>query len=168
MGTLIGYARTASRLQDSTQEDANLAKQRAALLAAGCDSVFEEFSSGMLTLADRTGLTQVLGNLQAGDTLVVYDVARLSNSLPGFAEIMSDLQKRDVKLRILSPARELTSLAQVLDRESHILNRPREFTGLDQGLDQISRDLDAVRRLDHSRRIKRGIALAKKAREQAA
>ena len=40
MGTLIGYARTASRLQDSTQEDANLAKQRAALLAAGCDSVF--------------------------------------------------------------------------------------------------------------------------------
>ena len=163
MGTVIGYARTACRLQSSTQKDANLAKQRAALVAAGCESVFEEFCSGMLPLADRMGLTQVLGSLQAGDTLMVCDVARLSRSFLGFAEIMSDLQKRDVKLRILSPARELTSLDQVLDRESHVLNRPMEFTGLDQ----VSRDLDALRRLDHGRRIKRGLA-AKKAREQAA
>ena len=148
MGTIIGYARTACRLQSSTQEDANLAKQRAALVAAGCESVFEEFCSGMLPLADRKDLTEVLESLQAGDTLIVCDVARLSSSFLGFAEVMSDLQKRDVKLRILSPA--------------------REFTGLDQGLDQVSRDLDALRRLDHSRRIKRGIALAKKAREQAA
>lgn len=122
MGTLIGYARTASRLQDSTQEDANLAKQRAALLAAGCDSVIEEFCSGMLPLADRTGLTEVLGSLQAGDTLMVCDVARLSSSFLGFAEIMSDLQKRDVKLRILSPAKEFTSLGQVLDQASHDLD----------------------------------------------
>lgn len=168
MGSLIGYARTASGLQDSTEEDANLAKQRAALLAAGCASVVEEFCSGMLPLADRTGLTEVLGSLQAGDTLMVCDVARLSSSFLGFAEIMSDLQKRDVKLRILSPARELTSLGQVLDRESHILDRPRELMSINQALDQVSHDLDALRRLDHSRRIKRGIALAKKAREQVA
>ena len=62
--------------------------------------------------------------------------------------VLSDLQKRDVTLRVL--------------------NQPREFTSLDQMLDQASHDLDALKRLDHSRPIKRGIALAKKAREQAA
>ncbi len=147
METVIGYARTASGLQGSTQENANLAKQRATLVAAGCESVFEEFCSGMLPLADRTGLTEALGELQSGDTLVVCDIARLSRSFLGFAEIMSDLQKRDVTLRIVNP--------------------PREFPSLDQALDQRFHDLDALRRLDHSRRIKRGLA-AKKACDQVA
>ena len=156
MGTVIGYARSATT-------GTSLSQQKAALLQGGCRTVIEETCSGMLPLADRTGLVEVLVSLQPGDTLVVCDVARLSRSFLGFAEIMSDLQKRDVKLRILSPAKELTSLDQVLDRESHVLNRLMEFTGLDQ----VSRDLDAWRRLDHGRRIKRGLA-AKKAREQAA
>lgn len=122
MGSLIGYARTASRLQESTSEDANLAKQRAALVAAGCESVFEEFCSGMLPLADRTGLTEVLGRLQAGDTLVVCDVERLSRSSLSLVMVLSDLQKRGVKLRVLNPPGEFTNLDQVLDRVSRGLN----------------------------------------------
>lgn len=102
----------------------------------------------MLPLADRSGLIEVLGELHPGDTLVVCDVARLSRSFLCLAMVLSDLQKRDVKLRVL--------------------NQPREFTSLDQMLDQASHDLNTLKRLDHSRHIKRGIALAKKAREQAA
>jgi DNA invertase Pin-like site-specific DNA recombinase len=129
MGSLIGYARTASSPHGSTCEYINLAKQRAALVAAGCESVFEELCSGMLPLADRKGFAEVLKSLQAGDTLVVVDMARLSRSFLGLAVILSDLQKHDVKLRILHP--------------------PAEFHNLDQALDQASRDFVAERHIDH-------------------
>ncbi|WP_394793068.1 recombinase family protein [Armatimonas sp.] len=140
METVIGYARSAST-------GTSLSQQKTALLQADCESVFEETCSGMLPLADRTGLVEVLVSLQPSDTLVVCDVARLSRSFLCLAMVLSDLQKRDVKLRVL--------------------NQPREFTSLDQMLDQASHDLDALKRLDHSRHIKRGSAHAKETREQA-
>lgn len=141
MGTVIGYARSATT-------GTSLSQQKATLLQAGCRTVIEETCSGMPPLADRMGLVEVLDSLQPGDTLAVCDVARLSRSFLCLAMVLSDLQKRGVKLRVL--------------------DQVREFTNLDQMLDQAHHDLDASKRLDHSRHIKRGIALAKKAREQAA
>ena len=133
MGSLIGYART----QTSLPEDANLAKQKAALIAAGCERVFEESCSGMLPLVDRTVLTQVLESLQSGDTLIVCDIARLSRSLLGLVMVLSDLQQRGVTLRVL--------------------DQPQELVDIDQVLDQASRNVDVLKSLDDSRRIQRGL-----------
>ncbi len=141
MGAIIGYARTAL-------EESNIGLQKAALLQAGCEMVLEETCSGILPLAERTGLVKQLGNLQPGDTLVVCNMARLSRSHPCLMMILSDLQKREVNFRVR--------------------NRAGEFAGLDLILNSTSSDLDAFRRLDQSRRIKRRLTLAKKAGEKAA
>ena len=133
MGSLIGYART----QASLREDANLAKQKAALVAAGCERVFEESCSGMLPLVDRTVLTQVLERLQSGDTLIVCDIARLSRSLLGLVMVLSDLQQQGITLRVLDHLQELVDIDQVLD--------------------QASRNLDTLKSLDDSRRIQGGL-----------
>ena len=119
MGTVIGYARTASRLHGQAQKTANLAKQRAALLAAGCENVFEESCSGTLPLADRTGLTEVLGNLQTSDMFMVCDVARLRRSFMGLVMVVSVLQQRGIKLYIRDRPSEFTNLDQMLDQASH-------------------------------------------------
>jgi DNA invertase Pin-like site-specific DNA recombinase len=60
--TMIGYARV------STAEQ-NLALQRDALAAAGCETVFEDHISG--AKAARPGLADALAYLRRGDTLVV-------------------------------------------------------------------------------------------------
>lgn len=126
METIIGYARSATT-------GTSLSQQKTTLLQAGCSSVIEETCSGMLPLADRTGLAEVFGRLQPGDSLVVCDVARLSRSVLGLVMVLSDLQKRGVKLRVL--------------------DRPGEFTNLDQMMDLASRDLDVLKTLDHSHQI---------------
>jgi DNA invertase Pin-like site-specific DNA recombinase len=133
MGSLIGYART----QTSLPEHANLAKQKAALVAAGCERVFEESCSGMLPLVDRTVLTQVLERLQSGDMLIVCDIARLSRSLLGLVMVLSDLQQQGVTLRVL--------------------DQPQELVDIDQVLDQASRNLDTLKSLDDSRHIQGGL-----------
>ena len=95
MGTIIGYARAASG-------GSNLGQQKATLLQAGCEIVFEETRSGILPLAECTGLVEVLENLSPRDTLVVCDMNRLSRSFDCLDMVLSDLRKREVTLRVLS------------------------------------------------------------------
>ena len=93
MGTVIGYARAAST-------GSNLSQQKATLLQAGCETIFEETCSGILPLVERTGLVAVLGNLRPGDTLVVCDMARLSRSLPCLTTVLADLKRGGIVLRV--------------------------------------------------------------------
>ena len=95
MGTIIGYARAASG-------GSNLGQQKATLLQAGCEIVFEETRSGILPLAECTGLVEVLENLSHRDTLIVCDMNRLSRSFDCLDMVLSDLRKREVTLRVLS------------------------------------------------------------------
>ena len=118
MGTVIGYARVASTQVVSTGAASNgssLEEQKAALLQAGCERVFEEMCSGALPFSEREGLLEILGKLQPGDTLIACDIARLSRSLPCLMMILSDLHKRGVGLHVLSPSRELADLDQMLN-----------------------------------------------------
>jgi DNA invertase Pin-like site-specific DNA recombinase len=88
----IGYARVSTGGQD-------LAAQRAALLAAGCDAVEEETASG----ADGTRpvLAALLARLRRGDTLVVARIDRLARSLAHLLSVVAALKARGVGFRSL-------------------------------------------------------------------
>lgn len=67
----IGCARVSTR-------DQNPDDQTDALEAAGCDKIFVEHASG--TLVKRPVLTEALGHLREGDSLVVTKLDRLGRS----------------------------------------------------------------------------------------
>ena len=92
---LIGYARV------STQ-DQHLDLQREALTKAGCEKIMEDQISG--ARAERPGLAQALGDLRAGDTLVVWKLDRLGRSVRNLIDLVSSLQARDVQFESLTDA----------------------------------------------------------------
>jgi DNA invertase Pin-like site-specific DNA recombinase len=79
MGMKIGYARV------STDEQ-NLALQRDALEAAGCTVIYQDEGISGIVI-ERDGLTQALGALGAGDTLVVWKLDRLGQQGVGFQSL---------------------------------------------------------------------------------
>lgn len=89
----IGYARV------STQ-DQNLQMQRDALLASGCEMIFEEKVSGKSK--DRPELEKLFGTLRKGDTLIVWKLDRLGRSLKDLIELMSKLKGMDVTFKSLN------------------------------------------------------------------
>ncbi|WP_413185590.1 recombinase family protein [Paraburkholderia sacchari] len=90
---VVGYARV------STQ-DQNLELQREALAKAGCQTIFEDMTSG--TRADRPGMARVLEVLRNGDTLVVWKLDRLGHSVKQLIDLVGNLQKQGVQFRSLT------------------------------------------------------------------
>ena len=80
----IGYARIST-------DDQNLALQRDALTAAGCDPIYEDTSSG--AKADRPGLKLALEVARAGDLLVVWRLDRLGRSLSDLIGLSKTLER---------------------------------------------------------------------------
>jgi DNA invertase Pin-like site-specific DNA recombinase len=97
---LIGYARIST-------DDQNLALQRDALAAAGCEKVYEDKISG--ARAERPGLALALEVARAGDALVVWRLDRLGRSLKDLIVLAEGLDKRGVGLRSLKEALDTTS-----------------------------------------------------------
>ncbi|TPG38557.1 recombinase family protein [Roseomonas nepalensis] len=97
---LLGYMRV------STAEQ-NLALQRDALTAIGCERLYEDICSGALT--DRPGLTKALDQLRAGDTLVVWKLDRIGRSLGHVVELVAGLQGRGIGLKVLTGGIDTTS-----------------------------------------------------------
>lgn len=91
---IIGYARVSAA-------DQNLALQRDALTAAGCERVFvdEGVSGSVIT---RRGLDDAMAALKAGDTLVVWKLDRLGRSLSHLVSLIAELGARGVSFRSLS------------------------------------------------------------------
>ena len=88
---LYGYARVSSIDQD-------LAVQRAALKAAGCQVIRAEKASG--TRRDgRTELQTLLVFLREGDTLGVTRIDRLARSVKDLQDIVHELKNKGVKLK---------------------------------------------------------------------
>jgi len=90
---LVGYARV------STDEQTTRL-QLDALKAAGCRKIFQDKLGGVLP--SRPQLDRALGELRAGDTLVVWKLDRLGRSLRNLLEIAEVLREREIALRSLT------------------------------------------------------------------
>jgi DNA invertase Pin-like site-specific DNA recombinase len=90
---LIGYARVSSN-------DQTLDLQKDALTKAGCGRIFTDTASGAKT--ERKGLDQALGQLRAGDTLVVWRLDRLGRSLPHLIETITSLENQGIGFKSLT------------------------------------------------------------------
>ena len=97
MTTVIGYARV-SKADGSQVHDL----QRDALVAAGVDPghIYEDVASGRRD--DRPGLEACLKALRIGDTLAVWKLDRLGRDLRHLVNLVGDLTKRNVGLKVLS------------------------------------------------------------------
>src|SRR5215212_11064204 len=89
----IGYARV------STHEQ-TLNLQKDALHKAGCEQIFTDTISG--TKSERKGLTEALGHLREGDTLVVWRLDRLGRSLRHLIDTITSLRERGVGFKSLT------------------------------------------------------------------
>lgn len=97
MTALIGYARV-SKADGSQVHDL----QRDALAQAGveADNVYEDSASGKKE--DRPGLAACLKALRRGDTLVVWKLDRLGRDLRHLVNLVDDLTKRNIGLKVLA------------------------------------------------------------------
>jgi DNA invertase Pin-like site-specific DNA recombinase len=86
-----GYARVSTTDQD-------LAVQRDALAAAGCDVIREEKVSGT-SRKGRSELATLMDFLRKGDALVVTRVDRLARSVKDLQDIVHELKAKGVTLR---------------------------------------------------------------------
>lgn len=93
----IGYARV-SKADGSQVHDL----QRDALIAAGIDpaQIYEDAASGRRDT--RPGLDACLKALRRGDTLVVWKLDRLGRDLRHLVNLVGDLTKREVGLKVLA------------------------------------------------------------------
>ncbi|HWU62634.1 MAG TPA: recombinase family protein [Ensifer sp.] len=97
MTALIGYARV-SKADGSQVHDL----QRDALAQAGVEAgnIYEDAASGKRE--DRPGLAACLKALRRGDTLVVWKLDRLGRDLRHLVNLVDDLTKRNIGLRVLA------------------------------------------------------------------
>lgn len=120
-GRKIGYARVSTKAQ-------KLDLQISALKEAGCDVIFSDHGvSGRI--AKRKGLSEALGTLQAGDTLVVYKIDRLGRSVLHLARLAQQLEHKGAGFQSISQGMNITSasgrlvfyiFAAFAEFESHI------------------------------------------------
>ena len=89
----IGYARVST-------EEQGTALQRDALLAAGCERLFEETASG--ARVDRVQLQAAIEFARHGDTIVVWKLDRLARSLSQLIQTVEALEARDIGIRSLT------------------------------------------------------------------
>lgn len=97
MTTFLGYARV-SKSDGSQLHDL----QRDTLVKAGVhiDNIYEDSASGRKD--DRPGLAACLKALRAGDTLVVWKLDRLGRDLGHLVNLVDDLTKRNIGLKVLA------------------------------------------------------------------
>lgn len=97
MTALIGYVRVSKA--DGSQVHY---LQRDALIGAGVgsDKVYEDSASGKRDA--RPGLAACLNALRRGDTLVVRKLDRLGRDLRHLVNLVDDLTKRDIGLKVLA------------------------------------------------------------------
>lgn len=97
MTTMIGYARV-SKADGSQLHDL----QRDALVKAGVlpEHIYEDAASGRRD--NRPGLDACLKALRAGDALVVWKLDRLGRDLRHLVNLVDDLTKRDIGLKVLA------------------------------------------------------------------
>jgi DNA invertase Pin-like site-specific DNA recombinase len=89
----FGYARVSTTQQDE-------ALQRDALESAGVARIYVDQASG--ATQSRPALDEMLSQLRAGDTVVVWRLDRLGRSLRHLIDLVAELEQRGVALRSLT------------------------------------------------------------------
>ena len=89
----IGYARVST-------EDQNLSLQRDALLAAGCERIFEDKESG--AKADRPGLAAARDFARPGDVLTVWRLDRLGRSMNDLVRVVGELESTGIEFESIT------------------------------------------------------------------
>lgn len=90
---IYGYARVSTVGQE-------LSAQKKALEQAGAEKIVSEKVSGKNT--NRAGLQKLLGQLQAGDTLIVTKMDRISRNVRDGIELIDSLNDRGIALHVLN------------------------------------------------------------------
>lgn len=101
-----GYARVST-------VDQNLDRQVQALQEAGCEKIYQEKVTG--TKIDRPELQKLLAELEAGDTVIVKELTRVSRSTSDMLNLVDQITKKGCHIKSLneswldtsSPAGEL-------------------------------------------------------------
>lgn len=135
---LIGYARVSTT-------DQNLDRQLDALIAYGVDkrNIYSEKMTG--TKLEREQLNKMLDELQAGDTIVISDLTRISRSTKDLLAIIDKIKEKGAYIKSIKDT--------WLDTTSN--NPYNDFLlTVMSGLSQLERDLI-------SQRTKEGLASAK-------
>lgn len=101
----IGYARI------STVEQ-NLDLQKDALLAAGCEKIFEDIASGAKD--DRSGLRSCIEFVRPEDSIVVWRLDRLGRSLKLLIETVDELSSRKIGFISLQESIDTTTAGGTL------------------------------------------------------
>lgn len=96
----IGYARVSTL-------DQHLDLQRDALMAAGCERLFEETVSGVAKILPER--TEMLDYVRSGDVLVVWRLDRLGRSLRDLVDIVTTLNDRGAGLLSLHESIDTTT-----------------------------------------------------------
>ncbi|WP_425413646.1 recombinase family protein [Micromonospora inyonensis] len=99
-GMLVGYGRVSTREQ-------NLARQQAALIAAGCAKCFFDKASGKNT--DRPELAKMFEYIRPGDVLTVVSLDRLGRSLEDLIGIVGRLKRHGVGFQSLHEKLDTTT-----------------------------------------------------------
>ena len=87
-GRRVGYARVSTK-------DQKLRMQLDGLSDVGCDPIFKDHGvSG--TKSSRAGLDAMLGELKAGDTVVVFKLDRLGRSVLHLADLLVRFQREEI------------------------------------------------------------------------
>ncbi len=116
-GRKIGYARVSTK-------DQKLRMQLDALNAIGCDSIFKDHGiSG--AKAKRSGLDQMLEDLQPGDTVVVFKLDRLGRSVLNLSDLLVRFEREGVDFCSISEGINTTSPSGKL--VFHIFSAVAEF-----------------------------------------
>ncbi|WP_314060977.1 recombinase family protein [uncultured Vagococcus sp.] len=84
---IIGYARVSTTHQ-------KLDSQLEALQEYGVDKIYQEYDSGRNK--NRVVLEEVLGQLQPGDTLVIFKLDRLARGTQHLLKLLEDFEERHI------------------------------------------------------------------------
>lgn len=94
--TIVGYARTST-----LDQTAGLEAQLAELKQAGCERIFQEQVSSV-DVVKRDQLAQALAFVREGDIFICTKLDRLARNMAHLMEIVAELEKKKVALRILN------------------------------------------------------------------
>ncbi len=97
---IYGYARVSTKGQ--ANDGNSLESQREQLKQNGVleGNIFEDSFTG--TKTDRPKFTELLGKLQAGDTLIVTKLDRFARSMTQGSELVNELINKGIKVNILN------------------------------------------------------------------